>query len=147
MVCLRERDGSGGYLLFGLLTSLAYLTRPEGIGFLIVFGFWILIVNPSGGKRGWTQEVGIVFLAIFCFLLLSGPYLIQIRKETGRWGITKKFVNLDGVFFRGGGSPIDRGLHQKERDLSPFPREESTDCPEEDRGRFFQVSLQVSAGL
>ena len=38
------------------------------------------------------SKVGIILLAIFCFLLLSGPYLIQIRKETGRWAISKKFV-------------------------------------------------------
>ena len=81
-------------IFFGFLTSLAYLTRPEGIGFLVVFGFWILIVNPSGAKRSWTKRFGIVFLAVFCFLLLSGPYIIQIRKETGRWGITKKFAIL-----------------------------------------------------
>ena len=87
-----ERGRIGWILLFSFFTSLAYLTRPEGIGFLIVWGFWILIVNPSSGKRGWTNKVGIILLAIFCFLLLSGPYLIQIRKETGRWGITKKFV-------------------------------------------------------
>ncbi len=87
-----ESGRMGWILLFSFFTSLAYLTRPEGIGFLIVWGFWILIVNPSGGKRGWTHKVGIFLFAIVCFLLLSGPYLIQIRKETGRWAITKKFV-------------------------------------------------------
>ncbi len=79
-------------IAFGFLVSLAYLTRPEGIGFLIVFCFWILLVSPSGEGRKWTKRVGIILLAIFCVLLLSAPYLIQIRKETGRWGITKKFA-------------------------------------------------------
>ena len=79
-------------ILFGLLTALAYLTRPEGIGFLIVFSLWTLIVNPLGEKRSWTRRAGIVILTIFSFLLLSGPYLLEIRKATGRWGITKKFT-------------------------------------------------------
>ena len=87
-----ERGRFLAILLFGLFTSLAYLTRPEGLGYLIVFSLWVLIVSPSSGKRGWSKKVGIVCLAILGFLLLSSPYLIQIRKETGRWGITKKFV-------------------------------------------------------
>ena len=58
-----ERGRIGWILLFSLLTSLAYLTRPEGIGFLIVFSLWILIVNPSGGKRGWIQKVRNCFLS------------------------------------------------------------------------------------
>ncbi len=87
-----QRGRSKEAILFGLLASLAYLTRPEGIGFLIVFCLWTLIVSPSGGKRVWTKRVGIVLLAIFSFLLLSAPYLMEIRKETGRWGITKKFA-------------------------------------------------------
>jgi hypothetical protein len=52
----------------------------------------MLIVNPSGEKRNWTRRAGIVILAVFSFLVLSGPYLLEIRKETGRWGITKKFT-------------------------------------------------------
>jgi hypothetical protein len=34
--------------------------------------------------------VGIILFAIAGFLLFSSPYLIQIRKETGRWEISKK---------------------------------------------------------
>jgi 4-amino-4-deoxy-L-arabinose transferase-like glycosyltransferase len=100
---------------FGFLTSLAYLTRPEGIGFLMVFGFWVLIVNPSGAKRSWTKRLGIVFLAAFCFLLLSGPYLIQIRKETGRWGITKKFaISMESSSEEDGAQSIEVFTKKKE---------------------------------
>ena len=87
-----QRGRAREAVLFGLLTALAYLMRPEGSGFLIVFSLWMLIVNPSGEKRSWTRRAGIVILAIFSFLILSGPYLLEIRKETGRWGITKKFT-------------------------------------------------------
>ncbi|OGP92880.1 MAG: hypothetical protein A2156_09975 [Deltaproteobacteria bacterium RBG_16_48_10] len=81
-------------VLFSLLCSLAYLTRPEGIGFLIVFSLWAMIVNPSDEIRVWTKRAGVVFLSILCFFLFSSPYIIQIQKETGRWGITKKFKIL-----------------------------------------------------
>ena len=81
-------------LFFSLFTTLAYLTRPEGIGFLIVFSLWILMARPSDKGRPGIRRIGIGLLAVCCFLLFSAPYLLQIRKETGRWGITKKFAIL-----------------------------------------------------
>jgi hypothetical protein len=69
---------------------LSYLTRPEGIGFLLVFGVWILLINPPNERRPWTKRAVIMLLTIFSFLVLSFPYLLQLRKETGRWQISKK---------------------------------------------------------
>ena len=85
-------------LLFSLFTTLAYLTRPEGIGFLFVFSIWVLLINPSHGKRHWTRRVGIILLALFCFLAFASPYLIQIRKESGKWGISQKIFISTGSF-------------------------------------------------
>jgi 4-amino-4-deoxy-L-arabinose transferase-like glycosyltransferase len=78
-------------LLFSLLTALGYLTRPEAIGFLFVFSFWVLFIPPPEERRQGIKRVGIAFLAILLFLVFSFPYLLQIREDTGRWGITKKF--------------------------------------------------------
>ena len=77
-------------LLFSLFTALAFLTRPEAIGFLFVFSVWIFFFNPPGWRRGWGKRVGIILSAIVGFLVFSSPYLVQIRKETGRWEISKK---------------------------------------------------------
>lgn len=77
-------------LLFSLFTCLSYLTRPEGIGFLLVVGVWILLINPPNERRPWTKRAVIILLTIFSFLVLSFPYLLQLRKETGRWQISKK---------------------------------------------------------
>jgi 4-amino-4-deoxy-L-arabinose transferase-like glycosyltransferase len=79
-------------LLFSLFVSLTYLTRPEGIGILFVFCVWALLVNPPGKKRVWRKRAGVIFLSIFCFLLFSSPYLLQLRKELGSWQISKKTV-------------------------------------------------------
>jgi 4-amino-4-deoxy-L-arabinose transferase-like glycosyltransferase len=76
--------------LFGLIAALAYLTRPEAIGFLFIHGVWVLLFNPPQGKRSWLKRVGIIFLAVLGFVALSSPYLIQIRKETGKWSISRK---------------------------------------------------------
>ena len=78
-------------LLFSLFTSLAYLTRPEAIGFLFIFCFWAFFIHPPQEKRHVLKRAGIAVLAILCFLIFSSPYLYQLRKETGRWEISKKF--------------------------------------------------------
>jgi 4-amino-4-deoxy-L-arabinose transferase-like glycosyltransferase len=77
-------------LLFSLFTCFSYLTRPEGIGFLLIFGAWVLLINPPKKRRPWTKRAVIILLTIFSFLLFSFPYLLQLRKETGRWQISKK---------------------------------------------------------
>ena len=78
-------------LLFSLFTSLAYFTRPEAIGFLIVFSFWAFFIHPPQEKRDALKRIGIAVLAILCFLVFSSPYLYQLRRDTGRWEISKKF--------------------------------------------------------
>jgi 4-amino-4-deoxy-L-arabinose transferase-like glycosyltransferase len=85
-------------LLFSLFTSLSYLTRPEGIGFLLIFGVWVLLINPANERRRWTKRIGITLLAIFSFLIFSSPYFIQLKKETGRWQISKKVSISLGSF-------------------------------------------------
>ena len=85
-------------LLFSLFATFAYLTRPEAIGFLFIFCIWVLLIKPPFGKRSWTRRAGIVLLTIFCFLAFSFPYLIQIRKESGRWGISRKIFISTGTF-------------------------------------------------
>ena len=77
-------------LLFSFFTSLAYLTRPEAIGILIVFSAWTSFMNPPNGERRFVRRIGIILIASICFLIFSFPYLYQIRKDTGTWGISKK---------------------------------------------------------
>ncbi len=77
-------------ILFSFFSTLAYLTRPEAVGFLFIFTIWVLLVNPTGEGRRWVKRVGIILLAILGFLAFSSPYLIQVRKETGRWELSRK---------------------------------------------------------
>lgn len=85
-------------LLFSLFTCLSFLTRPEAIGFLIIFSFWILLFNPPREKRHWMRRITMILLAILAFLAFSSPYLIHIRKETGKWSISKKVNVTVGSF-------------------------------------------------
>jgi 4-amino-4-deoxy-L-arabinose transferase-like glycosyltransferase len=102
-------------LLFSLLISLAYLTRPEAIGLVFVFGIWVLLVSPAEERRPWARRVGLGFLVLLCFLLFTSPYLIQMRKETGRWAISKKFsVSVDSSSKGEGGASVESILRKRE---------------------------------
>jgi 4-amino-4-deoxy-L-arabinose transferase-like glycosyltransferase len=93
-------------LLLGFFTSLAYLTKPEGIGLLFVFAVWTLLINPDQRRRQWAKRVGIVLFVILCFLAFSSPYLIELRKELGRWEISKKASISFESFSENGAHPI-----------------------------------------
>jgi 4-amino-4-deoxy-L-arabinose transferase-like glycosyltransferase len=77
-------------LLFSLFASLSFLTKPEAIGFLFIFSFWVLLFNPLKGRRRWMRRIAMVLVAVLAFLVFSAPYLVRIRVETGKWSISKK---------------------------------------------------------
>jgi len=85
-------------LLFGLFTSLAFLTRPEAIGLIFIFSVWMFFFSPSKKKRYWPKRVVLILVALLTFLVFSSPYLIQIRKETGKWSISRKVDISIGSF-------------------------------------------------
>jgi 4-amino-4-deoxy-L-arabinose transferase-like glycosyltransferase len=78
--------------LSGSFLGLAYLTRPEGIGYVLVYVIWILV--NDGLKKGWFKKLihlGVLTLTVFIFVV---PYVIYIHQETGRWLITKKATGV-----------------------------------------------------
>jgi 4-amino-4-deoxy-L-arabinose transferase-like glycosyltransferase len=108
-------------LLFGLFTAFSYLTRPEGIGFLVIFAVWVLLVRPPLGKRPWFRRVGIVCLALFSFLVFSFPYLMQLKKNTGRWQVSHKVSVSLGSFSKDDSEvPIELLPLKKKFTLSSF---------------------------
>jgi 4-amino-4-deoxy-L-arabinose transferase-like glycosyltransferase len=77
----------------GFTIALAYLTRPEAVGFLIVFMGWVLLVSPRTGKRPVVRRISIALVGFLCFAALSSPYLLLLKKELGHWTLSKK-VNI-----------------------------------------------------
>ena len=89
------------YFATGLLLALAYLTRPEAIGYLILFSGFAAVdhvrVKERSGRR-LLMRLGILFVG---FLLLSAPYLVYLKQETGSWTVSNKVaVNLAGGVMR-----------------------------------------------
>jgi len=94
-----------GAIASGAFLALAYLTRPEGMGYLFVFLIWIVIYG--GVKKGWFNKfilIGGVFLPFF---ILTYPYMIHIHQETGQWLITKKAVGVQSQLLKWDGDEVN----------------------------------------
>jgi hypothetical protein len=78
------------YFGAGILLGLAYLTRPEGFGYPFFFVAVILVfsfLSKEFSIKRVTPQAGALLLG---FVLLSLPYLVYLKGETGRWTISGK---------------------------------------------------------
>jgi len=84
----------GKAILTGLLFGLAYLSRPEGIGFLIVF--WVvgivIIFSQIIAKGKFVSYLYILVLSGIGFGAVSFPYLYYLHQTTGNWTISTKGI-------------------------------------------------------
>ena len=78
------------FALTGICSALAYLTRPEGIGIIIIVAFWCALKDCVKIKVLWKEKLVSVLILVVSFLVFSMPYLIFIKTETGSWSLTKK---------------------------------------------------------
>ena len=72
----------------GIFLALAYLTRPEGMGYLCVFLGWVALWG--GFRSDWPRKMAVMAGLVVIFALFASPYLIHIHRETGQWLISKK---------------------------------------------------------
>ncbi|MEI9475042.1 MAG: glycosyltransferase family 39 protein [Deltaproteobacteria bacterium] len=85
-----DSRSKGLMFLLGVLLGLAYLTRPEGIGFVILFFPWILFFD---GPRFWLhlrRKCSMLFLLMAGVLILALPYILFLHEVTGRWILSRK---------------------------------------------------------
>lgn len=123
-------------ILFSLSTTISYLTRPEAIGFMFIFSLWALFINPPAAKRTLLRRLILTTLAIVCFIIFSSPYLVALRKEFGRWEISRKASisivmpeqSMDGISQPDGEIKSVRGslANKRKISISSFVREPAT---------------------
>ena len=78
-------------LLAGMSVGMAYLTKPEGIGFMLVY-FAVLAVIILWRLRG-RRPVGRFRFSLMMpagFLLVAGWYLLYLHSEAGYWTLSAK---------------------------------------------------------
>lgn len=95
-----KRDKIWRLALSGVFLGLAYLTRPEGVGYILVYLAWIA-VDGFLNKR-WVKTLVSMGVLISSVLIISSPYIIYIHQETGRWLISKKAVEAQSQLFKKG---------------------------------------------
>jgi hypothetical protein len=99
--------------LSGAFLGLAYLTRPEGVGYIVVYLGWI--VADGILKRKWFKKIVFMGVLITCTFIFVAPYVIYVHHETGLWLISKKAVGIQTQLKRGvGETDAPKGLEQQE---------------------------------
>jgi hypothetical protein len=84
-----QNDSPKDYFLTGILVGLAYLTRPEGFGYVGFFG--LLILGKSFWQKSAPPKILLKIAALLLgFLILAAPYLFYLKSETGTWTISAK---------------------------------------------------------
>lgn len=100
---LQDRQGFGGWILFGALYGIGALANPTMLAFLPFCGLWIW---HQRYKRGLTSVSGVALASITFFLVLS-PWLIRNYLAFGRF----VFIRNDfGLQFRLGNGPSADGM-------------------------------------
>jgi hypothetical protein len=84
--------------LSGLFLGLAYLTRPEGIGYVLVYLAWI--VGDSILKKKWFKAPVLIGALVSSVVVMGIPYVIYIHQETGQWLISKKALDAQSQLLK-----------------------------------------------
>lgn len=83
--------------LSGVFLGVAYLTRPEGIGYVLVYLGWIIVDGIL--KKKWFKAFIFIGVLISSILILGVPYVIHLHRETGQWLISKKAIAVQANYF------------------------------------------------
>ena len=86
----------------GASAGLAYLTRPEGIGILMVALPAIFVAGWKTSAKALAGKIGRSAILLAAFFIIAFPYLLVIRLNTGHWALTLKkkaieFVSLTRI--------------------------------------------------
>lgn len=148
--------------LAAVLWSAAYLTRPDGIGFLLVFLAFLVIrlmVHRSAGQG--KRMAAFMAVAIACFVIVAAPYVKYLHQQIGKWSLSLKWEvgRIDIDQFRSLSNdnhwlPVDMAYHQGDftriYDLPEFSRQMETNhylALKEKAENFYQALNEAVPGL
>lgn len=77
-------------VLVGLLSSMAYLTRPEGIALLPLTFIWLFFFNSQNIYSDIPRKIYLAVIGTILFLLASLPYLNFVYESTSGTSISGK---------------------------------------------------------
>ena len=122
------------YFFFtGIFAALAYLTRPEGLGLLVLVFFWLFFLVVSGDKSSLSLRKAALALSLLLLpaILLAFPYICYMKAHDTEWKLTRKV----DIFHR-------MGLREYLRKEPLAQKEATVETPTErwvfDREKFFR---------
>jgi 4-amino-4-deoxy-L-arabinose transferase-like glycosyltransferase len=89
----------------GCLLGLAYLTRPEGVGYVLVYLVWIAVWG--GVRKKWLKKSILITTLLLTVSIFVVPYVNYIHRETGQWLISKKALDAQSRFLKEGTGGVD----------------------------------------
>jgi len=111
----------------GALFSIAYLTRPEGFGLLMVFGgLTVCLAGYEIIKHYQYRQSLMLLVAVATFFIISSPYVLYLHQVTGKWTLSSKgSTNLQGGI---------TAMQRNEHDRNPWLllNEDNTRLPDDD---------------
>lgn len=81
---------SGSFFLTGLLFGACYLTKPEAVGYPGLLLLLMPATKLSGRHLPTLALLRNAFMLLTGFALLSLPYILYLKRATGRWTISDK---------------------------------------------------------
>ena len=96
----------------GVFLGLAYLTRPEGVGYILVYLIWIVV--DGGFRKKWFRIFTLSGVLLLSFAVFVIPYVLYIHQETGQWLISRKAVGAQSQFLKesSGEGDSSKGVEQ-----------------------------------
>lgn len=85
-----EDERLAGYAGAGAAFALAYLTRPEAIGYLAAAALFCLVVLLLERRLLCWRSLGYLGACGLVFLALIFPYAAYVHSQTGSWQVTEK---------------------------------------------------------
>jgi 4-amino-4-deoxy-L-arabinose transferase-like glycosyltransferase len=101
--------------LSGCFLGLAYLTRPEGVGYVLVYLVWIAVWG--GVRKKWFKKFILIATLLLTVLIFVVPYVNYIHRETGQWLISKKALDAQSRVLKEGTEDVDssKGIEKNGR--------------------------------
>lgn len=79
-------------LIAGFVWSLSYMTRPDGIGFLVIFtGFVIGKFLFDKTEERKTKLLLVWLVVMLSFVVTASPYLRYLHQQIGKWSLSLKW--------------------------------------------------------
>jgi len=89
----------------GILLGLSYLTRPEGIGYVLIYLAWVVVDGVL--RKKWFKKLILIGVLLSSLLVFVIPYVIYIHQETGQWLISKKALETQSEFLKKGEGKVE----------------------------------------